>query len=126
MFKWLVTRWRDYQTFRQTMREWLGEGGKPVDSEVSQARANQCLDCKFNRKSMLPDTFGGAFVRQLEAKKRMKLTVGGEELLHTCQLCRCSLHVKIFVPFKHIRQWQREQIRQAIIKGKSDCWQLNP
>jgi len=118
--------WRDYQIFRRTMKEWLGDGGKPVATKVSQARADICLDCKFNVKNVMTESFGDAYRRHLAAKRRMKLEVVGETLLHTCQLCRCSLPLKIHVPFKHIRAYQREEIRQAIMKGKPACWQLKP
>ena len=116
--------WLDYQTFRLTMKEWLGEGGKPVTPKVSQARADMCLDCRFNKTSVMMEQLGSTMKRHLAAKKRMKLDVVGEGLLHTCKLCRCSLVLKIHVPFKHIRQFQRESVRQEIQAGKKDCWQL--
>jgi hypothetical protein len=116
--------WRDYQTFRRTMKEWLGDGCKPVATKISQERADMCLDCKFNTESVFVEAFGDSYIRHLEVKKRMKLEVVGESLLHTCRLCRCDLKLKIHVPFKHIRAYQREEIRQAIIKGKPTCWQL--
>ena len=106
------------------MKEWIGEGGKPVASKVSQARADMCLDCRFNRTSPMMEQLGSTMKRHLAAKKRMKLEVVGEVLLHTCKLCRCPLVLKIHVPFKHIRAYQREEVRQAIMKGKPMCWQL--
>lgn len=124
LFQRLKQWWLDYQTFRLTMKEWLGEGGKPVAPKVSQARADMCLDCRFNRTSAMMEQLGSTMKRHLAAKKRMKLEVVGETLLHTCKLCRCALVLKIHVPFKHIRAYQREEIRQAIMKGKPDCWQL--
>jgi hypothetical protein len=116
--------WLDYQTFRLTMKEWLGDGGKPVSPKVSQARADMCLGCRFNRTSAMMEQLGSTMKRHLAAKKRMKLEVVGEVLLHTCKLCRCALVLKVHVPFKHIRSYQREEVRQAIMKGKPECWQL--
>jgi hypothetical protein len=126
IFQRIKTLWRDFQTFRWTMKEWLGDGGKPVATKVSQARADMCLDCKFNVKNVMTEIFGDAYRRHLAAKRWMKLEVVGETLLHTCKLCSCPLPLKIHVPFKHIRRYQREEIRQAIKKGKPECWQLNP
>jgi hypothetical protein len=121
----LIRLWRDFRSFRSTMNEWLGEGGHPVDSSVAASRALQCRGCAFNQRgSGYVDSAAGAFKRHLEAKMKARLSVLKEEELHTCQLCRCYLPLKIHVPHVHIRAFQREDVRQAIMKGKSDCWQL--
>ena len=122
-FRKLIGLWRDYQTYRRTMREWLGEGGQPVTRATSQARTDMCLDCKWNKPGTAIELLG-KFMRVLQAKNRAKLSVAGEELLHTCSLCSCHLPTKVHVPFKHIRAWQREEVRQKITHGKAECWQL--
>ena len=125
MIKWLINLWFDLQTFRCTMKEWLGEGGRPVDSSVAAARALQCRHCVFNQHGAGYTQFtAGVLKRHLEAKMKARLSVLKEAELHTCQFCRCPLVLKIHVPFAHIRAYQREDVRQAIIKGKPDCWQL--
>lgn len=116
--------WRDYQTFRRTMKEWLGDGCKPVATKISQERADMCLDCKFNVKNVMTEQLGSTMKRHLAAKKRMKLEVVGEGLLHTCKLCHCVLKIKIHVPYRHIRAFQRESTRQEIIINKPSCWQI--
>lgn len=108
------------------MKEWLGEGGCPVSSETAASRAIQCRGCVFNQRgSGYTDFAAGTLKRHLEAKMKARLSVLKEEELHTCQICSCYLPLKIHVPYKHIRSFQREDVRQAIIKGKPDCWQLS-
>lgn len=124
LFLKLISLYRDYRTFRQTIKEWLGESGRPVASDVSQSRADMCLDCKFNVKHPPSEIVGAAVIAHLEAKHRMKLSVQGEELLHTCGLCRCHLPLKVHVPIIHIRRHTRQTVLDAIRAGKKECWQL--
>lgn len=120
-----LTFWRDLQTFRKTLKEWFGDGGKPVDASVSSVRALQCRGCVFNQHgTRYMDSAAKAFKRLLEAKSKLRLSVLKEGELHTCKLCRCYLPLKIHVPSVHIRSYQREEVRQLIMKDKPDCWQL--
>jgi hypothetical protein len=108
------------------MKEWLGEGGRPVGSDLAAARALQCRGCVFNQRGAgYVDSAAGVLKRHLEAKSRMRLSVLKEEELHTCGLCRCYLPLKIHVPHVHIRQNQREEVRRAIMKDMPSCWQLS-
>ena len=120
----LISLWFDWKSFNQTMRDWLGGDGKPVPPKVSQRRADMCLDCAFNAKGFAVEAIGDAVRHHLSAKRKMSLSVSGEELLHTCSLCRCALPLKVHVPIKHIRAYQREEVRQKIRERKPECWQL--
>ena len=117
--------WSDYKVFRATVKSWLGDGGRPVPVSISQARADMCLDCDFNQGgTMSREMASDATKRLIEVKTRLKMRVAGEELLHTCSLCRCHLPTKVHVPMVHIRRYQPESVRDAIRAGKKDCWQL--
>jgi hypothetical protein len=125
IFSRTVEFFREIWTFRSTLKEWFGEGGIPVSQETADARAAMCLACDFNRRSTFGiETASNVLKRRLETKRRLGLSVFGEERLHSCELCRCHLPLKIHVPIKFIRQYQREDVRQAIKRGKSECWQL--
>lgn len=123
---WLIAKYRDCQTFRRTMREWLGDGGKPVPSEISQARANLCLSCPYNVHNSLLQPVGDAILRHFKAKWKIRLTAWGEQELHVCQICHCTLSLKIHVPHTHIRAWQREEVRRELMEKFPQCWQLDP
>ena len=85
-----------------------------------------CLSCAYNQKGIVSQEIASdAAKRLLEAKNRLKMRVQGEDTLYTCKLCNCFLPLKIHVPWIHIRRYQREETRTAIMAGKSDCWQLN-
>jgi hypothetical protein len=123
---WLLKKWVEFRVFRQTMLAWVGEGGRPVSSGVSQSRADMCLSCPHNWRGIVSqETASDAAKRLMEAKNRLKMSVRGEDGLYTCDLCHCYLPLKIHVPWIHIRRFQREETRAAIMAGKSDCWQLN-
>ena len=122
----LIQLWRDWQTYRKTVKEWLGEGGRPVRQQEAELRALQCRGCVWNQHgSGYVDSAAAVLKRHLEAKLRLRLSVLKEEELHTCKLCRCFLPTKVHVPMAHIRAYQPESVRQAIINGKYDCWQLD-
>ena len=122
----LLQFWSDYKVFRATVKSWLGEGGKPVSPEIANNRAAQCLGCDFNvGGTMSREMASDAAKKVLEAKNRLKMRVQGENLLHTCELCRCYLPLKVHVPMVHILRFQRESVRETIRSGKPDCWQLN-
>jgi hypothetical protein len=120
-----ITRfWRDFRSFRSTMKEWLGEGGRPVSPQIAGFRAAQCRQCVFNQHGGYVDFAAGTLKRHLEAKMKARLSVLKEEELHTCQICSCYLPLKIHVPHVYIRQNQQESVRQAIMKDMPSCWQL--
>lgn len=119
-FKRIVTLWRDFRSFRLTMVEWLGEGGKPVEKSVADSRAKMCMGCKFNGWS----SEWNGIDRQIKAKEKAGIKNPDESKIGVCLLCRCWLPLKIHVPHKHIRSYQREAVRCSIMNEKPDCWQL--
>lgn len=86
--------------------EWLGDGAVPVPVEVSQARADVCVECPHNREGHSFFQWTADKVRavaeQLGAKDRLKLRVRGEEGLHACAICACPLPLKVHVPLATI------------------------
>lgn len=110
-----VTAWK-------VRRDWFGDGGVPVPSEQSQARADVCLKCPYNRElnfwELLTSAASFATKKQIQAKNDMALRVNGEEDLHTCAVCLCLLTLKVHVPLTHI-------LNSSDMEGlPPHCWQI--
>jgi Mb-OB3b family methanobactin precursor len=97
------------------IHDWLGEGGKPVSQEVSQERANICLQCPKNTLgnfvvSKITKAVSDTIKKQLEAKHKMNLTVKGEEDLHVCSACLCQLSLKVHTPLKIVKEHTSDEV----------------
>jgi len=93
--------------FFEVRSQWLGEGGHPVPVQQAQRRADVCLKCQKNDKTMplyegMATEVALLVRRQLELKSQMNLRVNGEEGLHVCSGCLCILKLKVHVPMKFI------------------------
>jgi len=122
----LRQKYQNWQTFRATMREWLGDGGKPVSPGKSKSRAAICAGCQFNQRTFSSEFLSAVAIRWLDAKKRSDILINQEADLGACRLCNCVLALKIHVPHEHIRAWQPDSVRQEILKQMPTCWQLEP
>lgn len=118
---------------------WLGDGAKPVDPAVSQARADVCLHvaggnpCPYNQPGAKPIERIAEIIRaQTEEKNNLKLSVDDEENLHTCSLCWCSLPLKVHVPIEHILSGTPGPMFDKFKREQPKCWivteaeKLNP
>lgn len=108
---------------------WLGEGSKPVAPEIAQARAEVCLHvaegkpCPFNQNGFKPVERIAELIRdQTEQKNELKLSVQGEEGLHTCALCFCSLPLKVHVPLEHILSGTPAPMIEKFKREQPKCW----
>jgi hypothetical protein len=107
------------------LKDWLGEGGKPVSTELAQARANACLnDCsdptRYQHFHNKPPSFfhrvtgavAKAILEQRREKTNLGLKVDGEDKLFTCDICTCHLPLKVWVPMDVImRRTEPEQLK---------------
>jgi len=108
---------------------WLGEGAKPVEPEISQARANVCLHvsaggpCPHNQSGFKPiERIAEVIREQTEEKNNLKLKVEGEENLHTCSQCWCFLPLKIHVPFEHVISGMPAPMIEKFRREQPKCW----
>lgn len=106
-------------------KDWLGEGGKPVDTQLSQARANICETCTEN---VSPRWWEHAKLKvaeiirtQLEFKQRAHIGVLNEESLHMCRACGCCAMLKVHVPIEHIKNHTSEA---TLKRFPPWCWIL--
>lgn len=90
--------------------EWLGEGAKPVPQDHAQYRCNHCLHgfngirCPHNISGewRFSSIVASVILRWFKHKQEMRLFVVGEEELGVCDICRCKLALKVWVPFETI------------------------
>ena len=113
------------------LTRWLGSGGKPVDGDTAQRRANVCLTvaqgtcCPFNEPGFKPVERIADIIRaQTEEKEKLGIKVEGEEKLHTCSLCWCDLKLKIQVPLDHILSGTPNAMLEKFKREQPKCWML--
>jgi len=88
------------------IKEWLGDGGKPVDRHLAEHRATICLCCPFNVKTALSafkQPVADAIKSHLEVKDKSGVSTEYDADLFTCRLCSCQINLKIWTPFEHLR-----------------------
>lgn len=111
------------------LADWLGEGGHPVDHEISDRRSESCLmsdnskPCPHNTApewwEKPKDAIALMIRKQLAIKHRMDLYGLYEGALHMCDLCGCCLKLKIHVPIEHIRN---HTDLETLAKYPDYCW----
>lgn len=108
--------------------DWLGEGGKPVDSKVSEWRASVCAGCdEENQKKGWRDLLTAPAAESLRIyigiKHRMNLETPFDSKLGVCKACHCHLGLKVHVPKTHIMANTKQEVLDKLPKH---CWILKP
>lgn len=110
------------------MKDWLGEGMKPVPRSTAENRAIICANCPQNSD---PDWFqkleaAAAVVIKglIEARNKMQLVTGQDAKLHSCQACDCPLRLKVWVPADIVQAKTSDKLRAELREKKPDCWIL--
>lgn len=99
--------------------DWIGDGAKHVSQDEAERRAKICMGC--------PNMdHGSKIVEQasLAIKNKLGLKVQNEGSLKTCRSCGCALRLKIWVPYKSIKEWQPQSVADHIRNANPGCWQL--
>lgn len=115
----------DTLKFFATMREWLGEGGKPAPN--AQDRADVCSGrlsgkpCPHNYLGawITPQVVANTVRRFVGAKNNLKLRVLGEEMTGHCECCNCVISLKVHVPITTILN---HTPRDEFEKFPEWCW----
>jgi len=102
------------------LRDWLGSGGKVVDVDLAQKRANICITCPQNKQKTLLEIVGIHVKNQLQLKNHLQLRVDGEKKLHVCDVCDCVLKLKIWREIEKIAPTPEERP-----KYPEFCWLVN-
>jgi hypothetical protein len=103
--------------------DWWGSGGKPVDRELAQSRANVCLDCSENKFPRYWETLIhpiGAVIRgQLEIKNKLSLHLEREDDLHLCRICGCCNQLAPWAPIERLKEHTDQE---TLEKFPDWCW----
>ncbi len=105
------------------LKDWLGEGGEPVERGLANSRADICDRCPHNKYpnfwEKLKESVVGVIRGQLEIKNDAKITTDAEPRLHLCEHCGCCLKLKVHVPLTHI---MAHTDKETFYLFPSWCW----
>lgn len=107
-----------------------GFGEAPPRQEVAQARADVCTGRLSGRKC--PSNYQGGWAvtteiakaihAQRQRKLELKLSVEGENLLGTCEACRCHLPLKIWYDEITIQNHTDDALFNRMRAANPNCW----
>jgi hypothetical protein len=111
------------------LADWLGHDPKPVNQELSEARARSCAagnlgnPCPHNVEMRWWEKAKGNIAewirREIEIKSGMKVKTIHDGGLGMCRKCGCSLPLKVHVPLTHLKDHtDPEQFKTA----PNFCW----
>lgn len=107
----------------RTLLDWLGSGGRPVNRELAEKRAEVCSGCPMNGKGDWTRFFtvpaSQKIKTQLEIKNELKLETPSDEKLGVCEACLCPLKLKVWTPIKHILK-EMDEATTSKLDGR--CW----
>jgi len=108
------------------VKQWLGDGLKPVDPVKAQARAAICATCPKNQKGDFLQRLNALAARELkllmQMKTEFKLATVYDEKLQVCGACDCDLKLKCWAPLNHILNNTSETVRADL---DPRCWVLH-
>ena len=106
-----------------SLRDWLGEGGVPVDSATADARTAVCAGCPQNVRFIWWENTKHAIAetikRHLAVKHRLELHAENEDNVAMCRACGCCLRLKVWVPMDVIRP---HTTPEQLAKMPEPCW----
>lgn len=109
----------------RTLLDWLGSGGRPVDSLEAEQRAVICEACPLNKpgdwKSYFTQPVAKEIGLQLEMKHKLNLKTSRDEALNVCTGCDCPLKLKVWTPMEHILKFTTEDTKKRL---DARCWIL--
>lgn len=108
------------------LTDWLGSGGKPVSSSVSNFRASICRDCPQNQTGdwtrFFTNPASETIRKQLAIKHDLDLSTPHDEALGVCAACSCPLKLKVHTPLNHVHNHLKPDVRDRLDRK---CWILH-
>jgi len=105
------------------LRDWLGEGGKPVPLNVSEKRASICSICPKNQHPKWWEKTAEAAAETMRIflahKNSIDLKTPYDEDLGMCVVCKCCLPLKVHTPLEHVLSHTSEEVMNAL---PEHCW----
>jgi hypothetical protein len=109
----------------RTLLDWLGSGGRPVDTAEAESRAAICVTCPLNKPGNFLSYFTAPVAKeiglQLEMKNKLSLKTSKDNKLHICTGCDCPLQMKLWTPMEHILKFTTEETKKRL---DARCWIL--
>lgn len=107
-----------------TIKEWLGEGLKPVDRPLAESRASVCANCPHNVNdpnwfNTLKESAAEMIRDQIQAKNQMQLVTANDAKIEQCEVCGCYLRLKVWCPKEIVQNNTPADIREKL---PSFCW----
>lgn len=102
------------------LADWLGDGAKPLLPNEAYYRVTVCEMCPQNKPG---HTFEENAAKAIKEQIGMAAEFGihaiatpGHPDLHTCAVCNCYLPLKVWVPWKHLKNFTDPA------KFPQNCW----
>lgn len=107
------------------VREWLGDGLKPVAQELAEHRASVCVECPVNGDPNFLERLaeeGAREIRtQMDIKHDMAHRTKNDAKLFLCKACSCWLPLKVWAPLPYVTSRLSAAVRQSL---DPKCWIL--
>lgn len=94
------------------LKDWLGDGGHPVDRVVAEQRAAICTggnagthcinNVEPNWWNRVKHAVAEVICDQLSLKHKFSIETSKDVSLHMCKVCGCCLKLKVHTPPEHI------------------------
>ena len=119
----IVTTCAAYLDGAAVLRDWLGDGARPVHASVSEKRGSICGMCPKNQHPKWWETATQAAAETIRAYMAVKSGEGfvtpHDEDLGMCVVCKCCLPLKVHTPLEHILAHTSEDVMAAL---PEHCW----
>lgn len=100
--------------------DWLTSGGAPVAQDLANQRAAVCVACPKNVEGAWYTVAPAQLIKAtLEARKDLKLETPSDAALKSCDVCKCLMRLKVWVPLEHITKNTKAEI---MAEFPSNCW----
>lgn len=112
------------------LRDWIGDGLRPVDQTLAESRGYRCVECPQNGDPNWLERIEGHIADEIKTKMEirndLKLSTSHDDDLMTCKACSCFLKLKVWTPIKHIAKETLPEVLNDLAKVKTKngnrCW----
>lgn len=100
--------------------DWLTSGGPPVAQDLANKRASVCVTCPRNVDGSWYTVAPAELIKAtLESRKDLKLETPSDAQLKSCDVCKCLMRLKVFVPLDFIVKNTKPEI---MAEFPAHCW----
>ncbi len=100
--------------------DWLTSGGAPVAQALANKRAAICVACPMNVQGDWFTVAPAELIKStLEGRKDLKLETPSDAFLKSCNVCKCLMRLKVWVPLDFITKNTKPEI---MAEFPGNCW----